>query len=257
MVFKKNSLEKLIQPRIIARLDIKNSNLIKSINLEGLKIIGDPNKFARKYYDEGADEFIFMDCVATLYGRNNLCEIIKNSTRDIFVPITVGGGIRNLDDVRLMLKSGADKVAINTAAVKNPKFISNLANLIGSQSIIVSIEAKKYKKNWEVYTSNGRDPTGKDVISWVKQAEEFGAGEILLTSIDQEGTRKGFDIDLNIAVTSTTNLPVICSGGFGNIEHAKKLINNCEISAIAIADALHYDRCKIFEIKEKLGISYE
>jgi len=244
----------MIKPRLIARMDIKNSNLIKSINLEGLKIIGNPNEYAKKYYEEGADEILFMDCVATLYGRNNLSEIINQSTKDIFIPIAVGGGIRTLEDVKMMLNSGADKVAINTAAVNNPKLITVLANLIGSQSIIISIEAKKREKNWEVYTSNGRDPTGKDVVKWVKEIEKLGAGEILLTSIDQEGTRKGFDIELIKAVTSATNLPVICSGGFGKIDHAKKLIDSCQISAIALADALHYNRHKLSDIKKGLVI---
>ena len=244
----------MLTPRIIARLDIKNSNLIKSINLEGLKIIGDPNKYAKRYYEEGADEIFFMDCVATLYGRNNLESIINKSTKDIFIPISVGGGIRTLDDARMMLNSGADKVAVNTAAVLDPKFITKLANQIGSQSVIVSIEAKKKNQNWEVYTSNGRDPTGKDVIEWVKQVEELGAGEILLTSIDQEGTRNGFDVELNKAVASATNLPVICSGGFGKIEHAEKLIQACEVSAIAFADALHYNRYNVSEIKKALSI---
>lgn len=244
----------MIKPRVIARMDIKSSNLIKSINLEGLKIIGNPNEYAKKYYEEGADEILFMDCVATLYGRNNLSEIINQSTKDIFIPIAVGGGIRSLDDVKMMLNSGADKVAVNTAAVNDPQFITVLANLIGSQSIIISIEAKKRDQNWEVYTSNGRDPTGKDVVEWAKEVEKLGAGEILLTSIDQEGTRKGFDIELVKAVTSAINLPVICSGGFGRIYHAKKLIDSCQISAIALADALHYKRHKLFEIKKGLAI---
>ncbi len=244
----------MIKPRLIARMDIKNSNLIKSINLEGLKIIGNPNEYAKKYYEDGADEILFMDCVATLYGRNNLSQIINQSTKDIFIPIAVGGGIRSLDDVKMMLNSGADKVAINTAAVNNPQFITVLANLIGSQSIIISIEAKKRDQNWEVYISNGRDPTGKDVVEWAKEVEKLGAGEILLTSIDQEGTRKGFDVELIKAVTSATNLPVICSGGFGKIDHAKKLIDSCQISAIALADALHYKRHKLSEIKKGLVI---
>ena len=252
MDFKKGSLEVMLKPRIIARMDIKNANLIKSINLEGLKIIGNPNEYAKKYYEDGADEILFMDCVATLYGRNNLSEMIYKSTKDIFVPIAVGGGIRSFEDVKMMLNSGADKVAINTAAVNDPQFITFLANLIGSQSIIISIEAKKRNNNWEVYTSNGRDPTGKDVVKWVKQVEKLGAGEILLTSIDQEGTRKGFDIELNKAVTSATNLPVISSGGFGKIDHAKNLIDTCEISGIALADALHYKRYKLMEIKKSL-----
>ena len=161
MDFKKGSLEVMLKPRIIARMDIKNANLIKSINLEGLKIIGNPNEYAKKYYEDGADEILFMDCVATLYGRNNLSEMIYKSTKDIFVPIAVGGGIRSFEDVKMMLNSGADKVAINTAAVNDPQFITFLANLIGSQSIIISIEAKKRNNNWEVYTSNGRDPRVK------------------------------------------------------------------------------------------------
>ena len=150
MGFKKSSLEVMLKPRIIARMDIKNSNLIKSINLEGLKIIGNPNEYAKKYYEDGADEILFMDCVATLYGRNNLSEMINKSTKDIFIPIAVGGGIRNFEDVKMMLDSGADKVAVNTAAVNDPQFITMLANLIGSQSIIISIEAKKRDNNWEV-----------------------------------------------------------------------------------------------------------
>lgn len=241
--------------RIIARLDVKNSNLIKSINLEGLKVVGNPNDFAKKYYDQGVDELLFMDCVATLYGRNNLSEIISQSTKDIFVPIAVGGGIRTVQDAQNLLKSGADKVAINTAAVQNPNFISELANVIGSQSIVLSIEAKKRNNFWEVYTSNGRDPTGKNVIDWVKESEKLGAGEVLLTSVDQEGTRKGFDIDLIKSVTNSIRLPVICSGGYGETTHAKKLIENCEVDAIAIADAFHYSRATVREIKKSLNLS--
>ena len=241
--------------RIIARLDVKNSNLIKSINLEGLKVVGNPNDFAKKYYDQGVDELLFMDCVATLYGRNNLSEIISQSTKDIFVPIAVGGGIRTVQDAQNLLKSGADKVAINTAAVQNPNFISELANVIGSQSIVLSIEAKKRNNFWEVYTSNGRDPTGKNVIDWVKESEKLGAGEVLLTSVDQEGTRKGFDIDLIKSVTNSIRLPVICSGGYGETTHAKKLIENCEVDAIAIADAFHYSRATVREIKKTLNLS--
>ena len=241
--------------RIIARLDVKNSNLIKSINLEGLKVVGNPNDFAKKYYDQGVDELLFMDCVATLYGRNNLSEIISQSTKDIFVPIAVGGGIRTVQDALNLLKSGADKVAIYSAAVQNPNFISELANVIGSQSIVLSIEAKKRNNFWEVYTSNGRDPTGKNVIDWVKESEKLGAGEVLLTSVDQEGTRKGFDIDLIKSVTNSIRLPVICSGGYGETTHAKKLIENCEVDAIAIADAFHYSRATVREIKKSLNLS--
>ncbi len=239
--------------RVIARLDIKSSNLIKSINLEGLKVLGDPNTFAKKYYDEGIDELIFMDCVATLYGRNNLSEIIYNSTKDIFIPITVGGGIRSLTDAKKILNCGADKVAVNTAAVENPNFISELANVIGSQSVVLSIEVKKKNnKFWEVYTSNGREPRGMDVFGWIDKAVKLGAGEILLTSIDQEGTRSGFDFDLTYKASQITDVPIITSGGFGKKEHLEKIINYSNTDAVAFADSIHYKRFSIKELKSMI-----
>ena len=239
--------------RLIARLDIKNSNLIKSIHLEGLRVVGDPNTFAKKYYQDGIDELVFMDCVATLYGRSNLYNIINTATKDIFIPITVGGGIRNLEDARNILNCGADKIAINTAAVIKPEFISELANVIGSQSVVLSIEAKKRDENyWEVYTSNGREPTGLDVFSWIKRAVSLGAGEILLTSIDKEGTRKGFDIELMRLASQKTDVPIIASGGLGNINHLVDVINIGKIDATAIADAIHYKRISVKELKNTI-----
>ena len=239
--------------RLIGRLDIKGENLIKSINLEGLRIVGNPNKFAKKYYKEGINEIIMMDTVASLYGRNHLSKIILSATKEIFVPITVGGGIRSLEDALSILNCGADKITINTAAVNNPRIISEIVNHIGSQSIMVSIEAKKRTSSkWEVYTSNGRDRTGIDVIKWVKEIENLGAGEILLTSIDQEGTRKGFDIDLAKAVLNITDIPVIISGGYGEKIHITKLKSSCELDAVAIADGLHYNRISIDELQNLL-----
>ena len=239
--------------RLIGRLDIKGKNLVKPINLEGLRIIGNPNEFASKYYKEGIDEIIFMDTVATLYGRNHLSKIILNTTKDIFVPITVGGGIRSLKDALSILNCGADKIAVNTAAVQNPKLVSEIANHIGSQSLIVSIEAKKRTSNsWEVYTSNGRDRTRIDVIEWVKKLEKLGAGEILLTSVDQEGTGNGFDIELARAALQTTELPVIISGGLGNIKHLQDLKKNCNLDAVAVADAIHYNKISIRELKNTI-----
>ena len=239
--------------RLIARLDIKSSNLIKAIHLEGLRIVGDPNTYAKKYYQEGVDELIFMDCVATLYGRNNLSSIIKKATRDIFIPITVGGGIRNLDDAKNILNCGADKVAVNTAAVNNPEFISELANAIGSQSVVLSIEAKKRNKNyWEVYTSNGREPTGLNAYDWIKKAVKLGAGEILLTSVDKEGTRKGFDVELMNMASKTTDVPIIASGGFGKVDHLAEVINFGQVDAIAIADAIHYKRISVSDLKKSI-----
>ena len=239
--------------RLIARLDIKSSNLIKSIHLEGLRVVGDPNTYARKYYQDGIDELVFMDCVATLYGRNNLSNIINKATKDIFVPITVGGGIRSLKDARNILNCGADKVAVNTEAVINPKFISELANTIGSQSVVLSIEAKKRSANhWEVYTSNGREPTGIDVFKWIKKSVDLGAGEILLTSIDKEGTRKGFDIELMRFASQVTDIPIIASGGLGNINHLVDVINLGKIDAAAVADAIHYKRISVKKLKNTI-----
>ena len=237
--------------RIIARLDIKNSNLIKSINFEGLKVLGNPNKFAKKYYEEGADELIFMDLVASLYNRNSLHEIIKKASENIFIPFTVGGGIRTIDDALKIFDSGADKIAVNTAAVKNPKLINNLAKRFGSQAIVASIEAKKQNNMWEVYIESGREHTGVNVENWVKKVSDLGAGEILITSVDREGTNKGFDTELLKLITSKTNLPVIASGGFGKLKDIKEALIESKVDAIAIADAIHYNKFNIRDIRSE------
>ena len=237
--------------RIIARLDIKNNNLIKGINFEGLKIVGDPNKFAVNYYKNGVDEILFMDVVASLYGRNQLTEIINSATKDIFIPITVGGGIRSIEDAENIFLSGADKIAINTAAVKNPDLIENLSRKFGSQSIVISIEAKKKADGkWEVFTENGRQETGLDVIKWSKIATDKGAGEILLTSVDMEGTKKGFDFDLIKEVSNKVNVPIIVSGGFGKPEDMLRAKLDCSVDAIAIADAFHFNRVNIKDLRK-------
>ncbi len=236
--------------RLIARLDIKGQNLIKGVHLEGLRIVGDPNNFALKYYHQGIDELIFMDSVASLYGRNHLSQIIKEVTNDIFIPITVGGGIRSIHDATEILRSGADKVAINTAAVINPDIISNISQKFGNQCVVLSIEAKNINHNhWEVYTDNGRERTGLNVIDWAMQAVSKGAGEILLTSVDREGTRKGFDVELVKAISSVVNVPIIASGGMGKPEDLVKVIRDGGADAIAMADILHYNRFKISEIR--------
>ncbi len=237
--------------RIIARLDIKNSNLIKSINFEGLKVLGNPNKFAKKYYEEGADELIFMDLVASLYNRNSLHDIIKKASENIFIPFTVGGGIRTIDDALKIFDSGADKIAVNTAAVKNPKLINNLAKRFGSQAIVASIEAKKQNNMWEVYIESGREHTGVNVENWVKKVSDLGAGEILITSVDREGTNKGFDTELLKLITSKTNLPVIASGGFGKLKDIKEALIESKVDAIAIADAIHYNKFNIRDIRSE------
>jgi len=237
--------------RLIARLDVKGPNLIKGVHLEGLRILGLPNEFARKYYYEGADEIIYMDIVASLYGRSHLGQIIRDAVEDIFIPLTVGGGIRSVENARDVLRSGADKVAVNTAAVKDPNLILNIAREFGSQCMVSSIEAKKISHGkWEVYVENGREKTGIDVMDWSKQCALKGAGEILLTSIDQEGTRKGFDVDLVKAVTSVVNIPIIASGGMGTTSDMVNVVNNGGANAVAMADILHYGRQSFHEIRK-------
>lgn len=229
--------------RLIARLDVKAPNLIKGIHLEGLRKIGDPNVYARKYYDEGADELIYMDIVASLYDRNSLTDIVERTTAEVFVPTTVGGGVRSVEDARKLLASGADKVAINTAAVKSPKLITEVANRFGSQAMVLSIEAKRGQNGrWEAYTDNGREHTGLDVVAWAKRGAELGAGEILLTSVDREGTRKGFDVALVKAVTEAVSIPVIASGGLGTPDHLIEVVRDGGADAVAVADAIHYGR---------------
>jgi len=245
--------------RLIARLDIKGSNLIKGIHLEGLRVMGLPNEYALRYYLQGADELIYMDCVASLYGRNNLSDIIMAAAKDIFVPMTVGGGIRSVDDATDVLRVGADKVAVNTSAVANPKLITDIAERFGSQCMVLSIEAKQVTQDkWEVYTDNGREHTGLDVIEWVKHGVSMGAGEILLTSVDKEGTRKGFDVPLVKAVSTAVDVPIIASGGMGKIEDLLTVVNEANADAVAMADILHYNRAVIGDIRslaENEGLS--
>jgi cyclase len=236
--------------RLIARLDIKGPNLIKSVHLEGLRVIGVPNEYAKRYYEQGVDELICMDCVASLYGRNNLGDIVRSVAENIFIPMTVGGGIRSVDDAMQILRAGADKVAVNTAATANPQLITEIAHRFGSQCMILSIEAKQVgPERWEVYTDNGRERTGLDVIEWVKRGVAMGAGEVLLTSVDREGTRKGFDIALVRAVTAEVSVPVIASGGMGKPEDFLKVVSEGGADAVAMADILHYKRAEIGEIR--------
>lgn len=235
--------------RIVARLDIKGPNLIKGVHLEGLRIIGDPYVFACRYYSGGIDELIYMDTVASLYGRNNLTEIVAHTARDVFVPITVGGGIRSPDDVASLLRVGADKVAINTAAVKRPELITEIAEKFGSQCLVLSIEAKRMgPAKWECYTDNGREPTSLDILEWAKRGVTLGAGEILLTSVDNEGTRKGFDLELIETVARQVPIPVIASGGMGHADHFVGAVQ-AGASAVAMADTLHYGRASVDEIR--------
>ncbi|MCH9770280.1 MAG: imidazole glycerol phosphate synthase cyclase subunit [Gammaproteobacteria bacterium] len=238
--------------RLISRLDIKGPNLIKGVHLEGLRVVGDPQDYARQYYATGADELIYMDTVASLYGRNHLGDIVKRVVQDVFIPITVGGGIRSTDDVKQILRCGADKVAINTAAVKRPELITEVSQKFGSQCMVLSIEAMRISENlWHVFTDNGRELTGMDVVKWAQQAVELGAGEILLTSIDQEGTYKGFDIELVKAVSTAVPVPVIASGGFGEVQDLLDVVEKAQADAVAIAGALHYKKTDLTAVRQQ------
>ncbi|MGE5503032.1 MAG: imidazole glycerol phosphate synthase subunit HisF [Actinomycetota bacterium] len=241
----------MIPARLIARLDIKGHNVVKGVHLEGLRVVGQPGDLARRYYGEGIDEIVFMDVVASLYGRNNILSVVEEAARDVFIPLTVGGGIRSLDDIVAVLRSGADKVAINTAAVGRPEFLREAAHAFGSQCVVLSVEAKRRGPGkWEALTDNGRELTGVDVLEWVVEAERLGAGEILLTSVDQEGTRKGFDMELLNAVRSRVRVPVIACGGAGSPEHVADVFATASADAVCCADIFHYGRHTVAQVKD-------
>lgn len=237
--------------RLISRLDIKKPNLIKGIHLEGLRVVGDPRFFANQYYKDGIDEIIYMDAVASLYERNTILELISQTAREIFVPITVGGGIRSLGDAIAVLRAGADKIAINTAAIENPNLFDTLAKKFGSQCVVASIEAKKQSDGrWEALVENGREKTGKDVLKWALECEERGVGEILITSVDREGTYSGFDVDLALAIKNTVSIPVISSGGCGTLDDIEKVISNGNVDGVVIAGAFHFGKIGIKDIRD-------
>lgn len=238
--------------RLIARLDIKNGVVIKGIHLEGQRRIGNPLEIAKAYYTHGIDEIIFMDSVASLYDRNSLFETVSEACRSVFVPITMGGGIRTIADVECALACGADKIAVNTALVRDPLLAERIAGVYGSQCLVGSIEAKRIANGWEAYISNGREPTGLDVIEWARELEQRGAGELLVTSVDQEGTQRGFDIPLYQQLANAISIPIIASGGAGNLPHFKELENKTELQGIAVASILHYAKSSIREIKAVL-----
>lgn len=227
--------------RLIPRLDIKGPNLVKGIHLEGLRVLGKPHRFASHYYESGADELIYMDVVASLYDRNSLVDIIEQTAREIFIPLTVGGGLRSIDDIRTVLRAGADKVSLNTAAIRRPGLITEAAELFGSSTIVVSIEAKKQPDgSYEAYTDNGRVRTGVEVLGWAKQVEALGAGEILLTSIDKEGTGQSFDLELTRRVAVSVSIPVVACGGAGRVEDVADVIVHGKADAVCLSGCLHY-----------------
>ena len=240
--------------RLIARLDVKNDHLVKGIQLEGLRKLGDPHDFAADYYRQGVDELLYMDIVASLYNRNNLSAIVRRTTDDVFIPITVGGGLRSVDDVRSILQMGADKAAINTAAIKDESIITQVAEAFGSQCMVLSIQAKRSRTwpgKWEAYYDNGRAHSGYDVVEWAKRGEALGAGEILLMSVDNEGLQRGMDLELIEAVTKAVNVPVICGGGVGC---GDDIVDGAKAGADAVACAavLHYKKETVQELKDEI-----
>lgn len=236
--------------RIIPRLDIKGPNLVKGIHLEGLRVLGKPSDFAQYYYEQGADELMFMDVVASLYDRNSLHGIISETAKEIFIPITVGGGIRSLNDIKSMLRIGADKVSINTAAIKRPEFIREASEEFGSSTIVISIEAiKNTDGKYYAFIDNGREFTGLEVVEWAKEAERLGAGEILITSVDREGTGKGLDLDLIQNITEAVSLPVIAHGGIGSMNDVETALDSGIVDSIALGSSLHYEALKNFVLE--------
>ena len=227
--------------RLIPRLDIKGPNLVKGIHLEGLRVLGKPEDFARYYYENGADELVYMDAVASLYGRNSLLDIIERTAKEIFIPLCVGGGLRTVDDIRAALRAGADKVSINTAAVHRPELIREAARTFGSSTIVIGIEAVKHPNGkYEAYTNYGRDRSGLDAIEWAIRAAEMGAGELQVTSIDREGTGKGFDLELIRQIAEAVPVPVIAHGGAGKTSDVSEAVLQGRADAVSVASILHY-----------------
>jgi len=236
--------------RIIPRLDIKGPNLVKGIHLEGLRVLGKPADFAKYYYENGADELIFMDVVASLYERNSLHDIISETAKQKFIPITVGGGLRTISDIKEVLRVGADKVCLNTAVIKDPELIRKASRKFGSSTIVVAIEAiKEENGKYLAYTDNGREYTGVDVFEWAQKVDELGAGEIVITSVDREGTGQGFDLDLISKISKLVSIPVIAHGGAGKKQDVVDLIKQDSANAVMISSLFHYHFIKENESK--------
>ena len=243
----------MLKNRIIPCLDVKNGRVVKGINFVDLKDAGDPVEQAKIYSDGGADEICFLDITASNEERNNILEVVKKTTKKCFVPLTVGGGIRSTEDINNLLHAGADKVSINTAAVNNENLVKDSVKKFGSQCIVIAVDAKKVNNNkWEVFTHGGRKSTGKDVIEYVKKMESLGAGEILLTSMDRDGTKKGYDLDLTKKVSNLVNIPVIASGGVGKLEHLHEGFKIGKASAVLAASIFHFGEFSIKDAKKYL-----
>lgn len=249
----------MLSKRIIPCLDVKDGRVVKGVNFVNLRDAGDPVEIAKKYSDAGADEVCFLDITASNEERKTMIDVVERTAGQVFVPLTVGGGVRTLDDVRQMLLAGADKVSINTAAVKNPDFVREAADKFGSQCIVVAIDARSSGEDkWEVFTHGGRNATGIDAVEWAQKMEDYGAGEILLTSMDKDGTKSGYDLPLTKTISRNLKIPIIASGGAGNLEHLSDGVKLGEADAVLVASIFHYGEYTIKEAKDfmnKKGIS--
>lgn len=240
--------------RIIPCLDVRDGKVVKGVNFVGIREVGDPVECAMEYDRQGADEICFLDITATYEGRRTMVDVVRKTAEHVFVPLTVGGGIRSVEDFREILRAGADKVSVNSAAVKNPELISQAAEIFGSQCVVAAIDAKRDEKgNFKVVVHGGRKDTGLDAVEWAKRCQELGAGEILLTSMDTDGCREGFDLELLRAVCSVVSIPVIASGGCGRLEHFSQVFEETGADAALAASLFHFRELTVQEVKEHLA----
>lgn len=244
----------MLTKRIIPCLDVKDGRVVKGKNFINLQNAGDPVELAKRYNQEGADELVFLDITASYEGRKTFLKTVKNVAKQIFIPFTVGGGINDIEDISALLNAGADKVSLNTAAIRNPNLIKQAADKFGSQCIVIAIDAKKNNKNnnWQVFIKGGRENTKLDAIEWAKKAERLGAGEILLTSMDKDGTKNGYDIELTKTISRSVNIPIIASGGAGSLSCISEAFTKGEADAALAASIFHYEKYTINEVKKYL-----
>ena len=244
----------MVSKRIIPCLDVKDGRVVKGVRFVNLRDAGDPVEVAKKYSEEGADEITFLDITASHEKRGTMIDVVERTASEVFVPLTVGGGLRTVEDVRELLLAGADKITINTAAIADPDFVRRASDRFGSQCIVVAIDARRRNNGgWEVFTHGGRNPTGIDAVGWAAKMEEFGAGEILLTSMDRDGTEDGYDLELTKAISETVGIPVIASGGAGRLEHLLEAVEEGRADAVLCASIFHYGKYSINEAKEFLS----
>lgn len=244
----------MLAKRIIPCLDVDKGRVVKGVRFRNLRDAGDPAELAEFYCEQGADEIVFLDITASPEGREIMIDVVRRTAERVFIPLTVGGGLRTLEDIRKVLTAGADKVSINTAAVKNPEIVREASRIFGSQCIVVAIDAKRIGSDrWEVYIYGGRKPTGLDAIEWAKRVEELGAGEILLTSMDADGTQMGYDIELTRRVCESVGIPVIASGGAGNVDHIYEVLTKGKADAALAASIFHFGKYTVEEVKRELA----